>query len=538
MSSQANPPAPRPIGERLLMATILLGLGDAAGKVLALIITIIRTRSLSAAEYGGFGFIIQTIGMFAQVAGFSLGIAAARYVALFRHNDLEKTRQIAQFITIFGVLLTLIAGGLMISLAPQLSQGALGLIEPMRWSALVLIFQTISGLFLGMLSGTERFRTITLIVFLQNVIMLVGTAWLAPYFGLNGTIWAMAAGFFTALVLSCWHCRELIGRYWASPRQLWTHSRILIDFCIPTLLGGLIIVPASWFATAIIASQHGPIEPLMAGLLILPPSWLACLGLAYEYSSGLRQVALFTAADQFRPMLSLLNNLVAQPMMPIVSSQIHKAEDITLPAEERHQAERASRRAIERSFQLAACLILPAHAFLAFAAPYVMAIFGRTFAANWSIFLAVLAWGAIGGMTGLIGVAMNAHGRVWLVNMLLASYGLCQISVTWIFQSWGEFALATGNLTATVVSFLLSCWILSRIHLLGFRALMIQAMAIGWITFISLLSAWTPSSIRLIAIPFAVGLTFLVLFSFLKSESYYVFRLLADKFGTRFLRKS
>lgn len=525
--------ASRPLGERLLLATLLLGAGDFAGKLLALIITIIRTHSLTPAEFGGFGFIIQTIGMFAQAAGFSLGMAATRYVALYHESDAARTRQIAQFIVIFGLVTTFLASVLLLVFAPELAVNLPGLVEPLRWSTLILITQTISGLFLGLLAGLERFRLIAVISFLQNVMMLALTAWWAPIWGLVGTILAMAAGFAVTLLLTLYFTWNLVGAPWSRLSAIWSHRRILIEFCLPSLLGGIIIVPASWLATAIIAARHGPIEPLLAGLLILPPSWLASMGLAFQYSAGLREVALFTAADQFRPLLALLANLVAQPMMPLVTGQIRKAEESSLTPNPspsrgggRGSGHRGVQRAIERSFQLTACLILPAHAFFAFAAPYVMALFGRTFAADWNVFLVVLAWGAMAGMVSLIGVALYAQGQVWLQNVFMMIYGLILVVMTWALQSWGEFALATGHLMATLSTFVLGGFVLYRAGFLYWRAVLVQLVAMIWITIISICAWLVPGSWRVLSLPVAVGITGLLLFVLLQSETKQVIYLL------------
>ena len=516
------PSAARPLGERLLLATLLLGFGDAAGKVLALLITIARTHSLSADEFGGFSFILQTIGMFAQVAGFSLGMAATRYIALHRHSEHQKARQIAQFVVLFGLITCCLAVVLLLILAPLLSAEHPELIIPLRWSSLILVFQTMSGLFLGLLAGLERFRAVTIAVFMQNVVMLALTAWWAPWWGLNGTILAMSAGFAITLAIAFGQCRELLGRPWATPREIWSHHRLLFEFCIPSLVGGIIVVPANWLAQVIIAAQHDPTEPLIVG-------WLAISGLAYLNSSGLRQVGLFAAADQFRPMLSQLANLVAQPMMPLITAQIHKANDNSLPEKTRHEALLRTQRGIERCFQLVICLILPAHACFAFAAPYIMALFGRSFSADWNVFLVVLYLGAIAGMVSLNGVALYAQGRVWLQNFFLVVYGIVMVAVTWLLQNYGAYALAFGQLAATFSTFLLAGIILVRLGYFTLNSILAQLLAMVWMAVITIISAWLPEHFRLYSIPLAVGITFFFLFLFLKAETYYVVDLLLRK---------
>jgi len=520
------------LAERLLIASLFLAAGDLAGKVLAFVITVIRTRSLTPAEFGGFGFILQTVGMFAQVAGFSLGLAATRYVALYRQSQPAKAREVAQFVTVFGLLTTGIAAVLMVVLAPQLVRNVPGLVEPLRWGASILVFQTLSGLFLGLLAGLERFRAATAAVFLQNVVMLTLTAWWAPGWGLTGTILATAAGFAITLLVALVQARDLIGGRWASFMAIWAHRRILFEFCLPMLLGGAAIVYATWQATEMIASRNGPVAPLLAGLLILPPAWVTSLGLAYRYATGLREVAYFTAADQFRPMLAMLANVVAQPMMPMVTQAVHQVTNPKVAAEEREEARRRSRRLIERCFQLLICLILPAHAFLAFAAPYIMAIFGRTFAVNWGVFLIVLAWGAINGITSLLGVALNALGRVWTVNALLALYGAALVGFTVLWRDHGAEGLGWAHLGATAVALLSTCAVLVRLRLLSTNAIVLQLSAIAWIALMTIVSAFCAelSAVwRIVGIFLALLATCLALLVTLRAELVLVSRLLVGK---------
>ena len=204
---QATPP-PRPVGEQLFIATMILAVGDIAGKILAFIITIIRTHTLSPAEFGGYGFIISTIGMFAQVAGFSLGMAATRFIALHRDTSFSTARAICQFICLVGLITTLVTVVLLLCIAPWLVQSLPGLLGPLRWSTLILLTQTLSGLLLGVLIGLQRYRSATLATFTQNVVMLGLTAWLAPQWGLDGAIWAAAAGFLSGSALECCRTRR------------------------------------------------------------------------------------------------------------------------------------------------------------------------------------------------------------------------------------------------------------------------------------------------------------------------------------------
>lgn len=508
---------------------LILAAGDVASKALGLLISIIRTRTLSNEEFAGFGFIMQTVGTFAQIAGFSLGLAATRYVALYRNSEPDTAREIAQFITWFGVITTCIAAAAMVLLAPWLSVTKEGLVASMRLSSLVLVTQTLSGLFLGMLVGQERFRAATIANLLQNVVMLTLTLWWTPILGLPGTIYAMAAGFTVTLTMACWYSRDLFQGRWHSLRELWTHKRIITDFCAPSLLSGLCVMPAVWLAQAIFVSQHGPSYELTVGLMLLPYCLIGSMVTLRHYSTGLSQMAVFYAADQLRPIVNMLANVVAQPMMPLLSSQVRHAVDPDANPVDRAIAQAKAQNTIFRSFQLVICLILPTHTILAFAGQHIMAIFGKTFATEWNVFLAVLAWGAFSGVTSLLGIALQAQGRMWLSNLLFLIYGMFLVIFAWLFRHEGAMGLSFTYICTSIVSCGITCYVMVRNHLLSMPSIVLLAATVMWLGVMSIFATLVPASWRLAMIPVACGITVLMLFLVMKTQMIHVAKLLYRK---------
>lgn len=511
---------------------MVLAIGDFAGKVLAFVITIIRTRSLTAEEFGGYGVIISTIGMFAQVSGFSLGIAATRFIAQHQSSEVSTRRAITQFICLTGVMMTLLTVVVFQLVAPWMVTSNPGLLSPLRWSSLILVTQTLSGLLLGVLIGQQRYRAATLATFSQNIVMLILTAWWAPVWGLEGTIWAAAAGFLTTLLMAWSQSKELLSWPWEPWSALRQHWHILITFCIPTLLAGAILFPASWLAMMLIAQQTGSPWNLLGSLFIAAPLGLATLILFADYSFGLRQVAYFTAADQFRPLLTMLSSVISQPLMPLVTSQLHKAQQGETEAI-RRQAQRHAQRAIERSFQLATCLILPLHALLAFAGPYIMAIFGRQFATEWNVFLTMVAFGAYYGIAGLATSILTSLNRMWTVNVIQVGFAFSLVAITYLLQSYGAIGLGIAYFVSTFLALTVTSWIAHQAGYLTWLAMLVQLGAFLWILLISLLSAWTPAAWRLFAVPLACLTTASVVFLTMRTEFYTVFELFRQKLRRR-----
>jgi O-antigen/teichoic acid export membrane protein len=529
-----NSPAVRErgIGEKLLIAVLILAVGDVTAKALGFIISIVRTRTLTTEEFGGLGFIVQTVGMFAQLAGFSLGLAATRYIGLHRHTEPRKAQEIAQFILFFGISTTVLASVLMLIFVPVLTMKFPVLAEPMRVSVLVLITQTLSGLLLGMLVGMERFRAATLAGIVQNVFMLLFTLWWAPLYGLMGTIYAMSLGFLGTLLMAWWGCRDLLMSQPFNLLQLWQHRSILWEFCLPAILSSVVLLPATWLSMAIIAAQHGPVLNFATGMSLAQGSWIGntlAIQAACEFATGLTALAIFFAADQLRPLLGLLTNIVAQPMIPLVTAQIKQAEDHSLPIEAREAARKKAMNATLRSFQLVVCLVLPAHAMLAFAGPYVMAIFGKTFATEWNVFLVVLALGAFSGVSAMMGFSLQAQGRVWLLNVLLIFYGIFILTFTWLLRKHGAMGLSFAYVLAMFCNFCLSATLLIRSGLLSYQALCLMIGTIVWLTIVSFAAAWIPASYRLVSIPVACAATMVVLFLVMRPQMMHVIHLVRRK---------
>lgn len=491
------------MGEQLLFAVVILAVGDIAGKVLALIITIIRTHTLTGDEFGGYGIIISTIGMFAQLAGFSLGMAGTRYVALHRDHSISNTRAISQFITLVGLCTTAISMMALYVLAPLLVKTLPDLLVPLRWSVLILGTQTPSGLVLGLLIGMQRYRAAMLASFSQNVVMLIFTVWLIPRAGLDGAIWATAIGFLTTVIIAWYQAWDLLSWPWEPWSAIRSHWRILVDFCFPTLLAGIIVLPAGWISMVVV-----------------------------EYATNRTQVALFYAADQFRPLLTLLGGVVSQPMVPLVTSLVSHALR-AVNHEEQHQYQRKAQRAIERSFQLAACLILPIHAMLAFAGPYVMALFGRTFAADWNVFLTMLAFAAYGGIATLTTHTLIALNRVWVQNLIQIFFGVLLIAITWLLKDKGAIGLGLGYFIGTFLSLSITSLIVYRSGYLTRFAIVVQLAAFTWLLVISLASAWTPDAWRPYCVPLAFLATVLFFYLTMKNEMIHVITLVRRKLSAR-----
>lgn len=517
-SHSSSSSSSRPVGERLLIATLVLALGDIAGKILALLITMIRTHNLSAEAFGGFGFIISTIGMYSNFAGMALGLAGTRYIAMYRHTEPEKARSIAQFVLLISWVSTGLAAFLLWWATPALVGDLTELQSPMRWAAVLLLFQSLSSVSLGLLAGIERFTRITLVSFLQNVLMLVLTYFWTASAGLSGTIWAMVVSFLWTYLASLWFCRSLLKRPWLTLQSMREHLPMLIHFCLPSIFGGVLMGIAYWWATRIITVSSQNEMLLLSGFLTPGVSWPVLFGHSHGYYEGLRQVGYFTAANQFQPMLALLSNLIIQPMLPMLTSMIQTTKSKESTPEQKEKANYDIQRMLERGTQLASCMLLPTFTVLAFGGPYLMRLFGKSFYSEWDVFLPVLVWGASSAIGAFLGSTLIAKGTIYTLAIFQVQYCLVLIASIYLLQKFGGIGLAASHLIAQMVTLCTSMYFLSRLRLFSPKTFQFIGVTVLLLILLALLSYFTPNALRIPSIFLMPLLVLLGLMLFSKEE--------------------
>src|SRR5262245_39077701 len=108
-------------GGQLLRASLIVAVGDVAGRAVSFATGVVLARwALSQEEFGDWGFLQTTVGMFGLLAGFGLGMAVSRYVALYRTADPPRARAVARFVFLFGLLTNVAAAALITVTGPRL----------------------------------------------------------------------------------------------------------------------------------------------------------------------------------------------------------------------------------------------------------------------------------------------------------------------------------------------------------------------------------------------------------------------------------
>lgn len=465
-SIEEQPAAPEfqgSVAGRLFRASAVIAVGNVAGRLIAVVISIVSARLLLEQEFGALGAIQGTLSMFGITATLSLGMAATRYVALYRVTDPARARSLSHSVLAIGLVTSLLTALALVAAAPWLAASTLrspGLVTPLRLAALQLLFVSLYGLIGGILTGVERFAASSAANILQNVCILLGSVLMIPAFRLNGAILAQALGCALSVLVGAWMVRDYLRglRPGELARNLRRDARMLFSFCFPLVLGGLMIIPASWAAMTLIARQP----------------------------NGFQELAFFTAADRFRMIVLFLAGFTVTALLPILSGE-QAAKEGSL----------RSCRSLELGISANTLLVLPVATAFAFAGPQIMAAFGKSYSLNWAVLLPVIAWATAGAIGSLIGTALLAAGKQWFLFSQQAVYGIGLVALTLALRRFGGAGLAFAHLAMVLVLVAGSVPVLRRMKDVNSRIAATLAGSVAGILLVCILAWFCPSGWRL-----------------------------------------
>ena len=249
-----------PLGYRLAKGAFWSLAGSIISRGLGLLSGILVARMLGKHDFGQFGMIQSTVGMFSTFAGFGMGLTANKHVAEFRGSDPARAGRLI-------VLSSLIAwgtGALMTSLlvvfAPWLAKHTLAspaMAGLLRDGALLLLLGGVNGAQIGALAGLEAFKTVARASMFGGLlsfpITIVGAWWA----GVTGAVWAQVGAlaancFLNFLALRHEAARAGIPTGFEGLNREWS---ILWRFSLPAVLAASMTGPVSWATSALLANQ-------------------------------------------------------------------------------------------------------------------------------------------------------------------------------------------------------------------------------------------------------------------------------------------
>ena len=397
--------------------------GTALARSLALAASMVTARFLGKAGYGEFGILSSTVLTFQAFASLGLAMTATRFVAGLRASDPARAGRILGLSVVVSSGAGLLATGSLWLLASWLASRTLGapqLAQPLRIASLSLLFTTMSSAQQGALAGFEAFRWITWLNFWSGLIgvpLAVVGVWL---WGLEGAVWALVA---TAAVQ--WLLTEVAVRQRAAEdriamdlRGFWRERSILWTFSLPALAQGIMVSPVSWAASAILVNQPG----------------------------GYPEMGAYSAANQWYGAVLFLPAALGGAVLPVLSERIGQADQT------------GARKVLRAAVVMNAAVVAPIVLAGSVASPWIMRLYGPSFAAAWATLPVVLVTAGIVVLLNPVGNLLAATNRLWLGFWMNAGWAVVLLAVTVLLVHWGAFGVAVARLIAYLVHAIWTVW--------------------------------------------------------------------------------
>lgn len=406
-----------PVGYRIAHGAFWSVMGTGIPQVFNLVSTVVAARLLGKLQYGEFGIINNTAGLFSIFAILGLALASTKHIAEFREKEPERAGHIIALFSLLAMGTAVLMAVLLIAIAPWLSESALAaphLTDLLRIGVGIVIFGMINSVQMGALSGFEAFRTIARINTFYAIIALFLLAGGVYLFGLPGAVWAIVIAMGINCIISNIELRKEAFRagvpisFTGCSKEL----HILVGFSLPAILAGMMFTPANWLCSA---------------MLVNTPNGYAEMGI-FQAASSWQKAILF---------LPQCLNMIALPML----ADFHGA-----------QKRRQYRKAFWYNTILVGASALGGAIMVSLASPFIMKIYGPSFESG-SFVLVILSFSAfLTAIAAYIGVTMISQGRIWLCTASSALWALALIgSAYFLIPGFG----ALGFSLAMLLSYLL-----------------------------------------------------------------------------------
>lgn len=287
-----------PIGNRLVTGAAWSLVGSLTAKFLQLISFVVVARIFGKEGFGEFSIIQSTVAMFGTLAGFGLGLASNKFISEFKITDREKAGRIISLSNTIAIISSTVASVLLFatsSIMAQMMLNAPQLQSAIALSSILLLFTALTGSQTGILSGFEAFKEIARINFVNGIssipILIVGV-----YFGgLNGAIIGLVIVAIINWIQNYITIRKQCVEFNipVKSKGFWEEKKTLFQFSIPSVLGSIIVVSATWFTSTLLVNQI----------------------------NGYAEMGIYSAILRVKQIPELIIGMFLTPLLPVLSEQ-------------------------------------------------------------------------------------------------------------------------------------------------------------------------------------------------------------------------
>ncbi len=368
-----------PLHRRFAAGTVWSLAGTVVSQLTVLGTLLIVARWMIREEYGRLVVLQSTLGAVGVFAGFGIGVTATRYIAAWRESDKDRLSKLLGLCQ-----LTLLGFGLAASLALAMFAETFAisvlnseyLAAPLRIAAFGILFSSLDGYQKSALIGFEDLKAFAKCSAIGalggSVVILIGVR----LGGLEGAAWGLLASAMIQAFASRYQLRKAMLKYSVLPRFRGIHEerRIIVTFALPSLFGGIVVMPTHWLAQVMLANSDG----------------------------GHAKVALLGIVMQWHTAVLFLPSVVGRVVLPIMTEYAN------------HRSSNEAGRLLQLALKANALVAIPLAGLLSLFSPLIIGMYGSSYqdgaaALGLSVLaaaLAAIAWPA--------GNLMAAQSKMWV----------------------------------------------------------------------------------------------------------------------------
>lgn len=390
------------------------------------LINIILAHLLARRAFGQYAMIQTTLAVVASMAQLASGYTATKYVAEYRDKDPDRAGRILGLCAVVSIAMGLLATAALMLGAQSLASGTLN--EPQLAGGLmiaggVVFFSVMNGFLLGALAGLESYPALGKAGIVSGTLYVALCALGARTAGVNGALAGAAlSALFQSLILWTLVVREAAGRHisirWSAA---WKETEIFLRFSIPAALSGFVSLPAIWLANALLAQQpHG-----------------------YE------QLALFSAANNFRIIVLFLPNTLNGVGMSVLNNQRGAGEEARF------------RQLFWANVAFTAAIVLIGGAAVTLSGRWLLGLFGREFQDAYPVLIVLMAAALAESLALAAYQSIQSHGRLWIsfAGVAVPCYSALVIVASLLAPGRGAVGLAWAYVACWSVA-LAAVWLM------------------------------------------------------------------------------
>jgi O-antigen/teichoic acid export membrane protein len=230
-------------------------------RALALAQTALISNALGITEYGVYGLLFGTIGLFASNAGFQMGLAATVFVSRYRETEKAKAAGVIAVVSRYAWLSALVILAIALPFNGTITEVLLGASRYQGAVILGIIFvgvTIVSGIQDGVAQGFEMFVVMARIKIAVALLVLGSIYPVAREFGLTGVLLAILLG----AVLKCLLLERAISQRRAATNipkrgEEVSIKSLIADFALPSVVVSVLLGFVQWFGLLFMSKPVG-----------------------------------------------------------------------------------------------------------------------------------------------------------------------------------------------------------------------------------------------------------------------------------------